>query len=126
MNSKRLLFVTPQLPQAIQDSSNNGSWQVLSLLAAEYEVARKAGFPGIIGHGLCTMAFTSKAVIDSVCDSDPERLERLFVRFAKPVIPGQTIETRIWAGSAPGDFEFETAAPDGGLVISAARAWVRS
>jgi glycosyltransferase involved in cell wall biosynthesis len=39
MNSRRLLFVTPQLPQAIQDSSNNGSWQVLSLLADEYEVA---------------------------------------------------------------------------------------
>ncbi|MFT6957876.1 MAG: glycosyltransferase involved in cell wall biosynthesis [Halieaceae bacterium] len=39
MYRKRLLFVTPQLPQAIQDSLNNGSWQVLSLLANEYDVA---------------------------------------------------------------------------------------
>jgi glycosyltransferase involved in cell wall biosynthesis len=39
MSNKRLLFVTPQLPQAIEDSSDNGSWQVLSLLANEYDVA---------------------------------------------------------------------------------------
>ena len=29
------------------------------------EVAKKAGFPGIIGHGLCTLAFTSRAVIEA-------------------------------------------------------------
>ncbi len=39
MNDKRLLFVTPQLPQAIEDSPDNGSWQVLSLLAEEYDVS---------------------------------------------------------------------------------------
>ena len=38
MNKKRLLFVTPQLPQPIQEAADNASWQVLALLAEEYDV----------------------------------------------------------------------------------------
>jgi acyl dehydratase len=82
------------------------------------EVARQAGFPGIIGHGLCTMAFTSRAIVDSVCDGEPERLKRLKVRFALPVIPGEMITTCIWAGIGDGEFAFETRDPRGSLVIS--------
>jgi acyl dehydratase len=85
------------------------------------DIARRAGLPGIIGHGLCTMAFTARAVVEAVAGGDPTRLQRLAVRFAKPVRPGQIIETRIWAGAA-GGFEFETYAPDGTAVITAGRA----
>ena len=35
----------------------------------------QAGLPGIIIHGLCTMAFTSRAVIETVCPEDPARLQ---------------------------------------------------
>ncbi|MEP1472431.1 MAG: glycosyltransferase [Halieaceae bacterium] len=38
MNKKKLLFVTPQLPQPIREAADNASWQVLALLAEEYEV----------------------------------------------------------------------------------------
>jgi acyl dehydratase len=65
-------------------------------------VARMAGLPGIIVHGLCTMAFTSKVAIDKLCGGDPWRLRRLAVRFSRPVRPGDTITTRIW-----GDREHE-------------------
>src|SRR5262249_14928815 len=41
------------------------------------EVARSVGLPGIIAHGLCTMAFTSWALISTVGDGDPRRLKRL-------------------------------------------------
>jgi acyl dehydratase len=93
------------------------------------EVAKKAGFPGIIGHGLCTLAFTSRAVIDGVAGGMPERLRRLAVRFALPVRPGETITTRIWptAGGAAGaraEYVFETQDPRGKLVISDGRAVV--
>ena len=60
------------------------------------ELARKLGFPGIIGHGLCTMAMNSVAAIETCCGGDPTRLARLAVRFAKPVIPGGDITTRFW------------------------------
>ena len=62
------------------------------------DVAKDAGLPGIIAHGLCTMAFTSWAVLTQVGGSDVTRLQRLAVRFAKPVLPGQELTTRIWRG----------------------------
>ncbi len=64
----------------------------------------RSGLPGIIIHGLCTMAFTSWAAIQEVCDGDPSRLKRLAVRFSRPVLPGQTITTTFWAaGEADGN-----------------------
>ena len=90
------------------------------------EVAKKAGFRGIIGHGLCTLAFASRAVIEAACSGAPERLRRLAVRFALPVIPGETLTTRIWraTGGAAGGYLFETRDPRGALVISDGRAVV--
>jgi acyl dehydratase len=60
-------------------------------------VAKMAGLPGIIVHGLCTMAFTSKIMIDHLCDHDPRRLKRLRARFSRPVFPGQIITTAVWS-----------------------------
>jgi acyl dehydratase len=76
------------------------------------DVAKSAGLPGIIAHGLCTMAMTSWAVLTEVGTSDVHRLKRFAVRFAKMVVPGDDLETRIWnAGSQNGitRYAFETA-----------------
>ncbi|KAA8962550.1 MaoC/PaaZ C-terminal domain-containing protein [Mycobacterium sp.] len=76
------------------------------------EVAKGAGFPGIIAHGLCTMAFTSWAVLTQLADSDVNRLRRFAVRFAKPVLPGDDIKTRIWLkdkANGISSYAFETA-----------------
>lgn len=79
------------------------------------EVAREAGLPGIIAHGLCSMAFTSWAILTEVGGSDTARLKRLAVRFSKVVLPGQELETQIWrAGSVDGvtRYAFETTVGD--------------
>lgn len=84
------------------------------------DFARNVGLPGIIIHGLCTMAFTSHAVVTTVCGGDTERLKRLAVRFSKPVLPGQEITTRIWQAGERGGrtvYAFETGNPEGELVI---------
>jgi acyl dehydratase len=84
------------------------------------EFARSVGLPGIIIHGLCTMAFTSWGAIQDLAAGDPTRLQRLAVRFSKPVLPGQTITTRFWeAGERDGRkvYAFETTNPDGEAVI---------
>ncbi len=76
------------------------------------DFAKEMGLPGIIAHGLCTMAFTSWALLTEVAGSDVTRLNRLAVRFAKPVLPGQDITTRIYrSGSGDGvtSYAFETA-----------------
>ncbi len=80
------------------------------------EIARMSGLPGIINHGLCTMAFTSWAALTEFADGDVERLKRLAVRFAKPVVPGQDIETRFRrSGSESGTtttYAYETGVGD--------------
>jgi len=83
-------------------------------------VARMAGLRGIIVHGLCTMAFTSKVMIDNLCGGDPTRLRRLRVRFVRPVFPGQTITTKVWReGDKNGReiYAYETYNPEGRAVI---------
>lgn len=79
-----------------------------------------AGLPGIICHGMCTMAFASKVVLDEAAGGDPARLKRIKVRFSKPVFPGQTLTTRGWLiseSSGAKTYGFETLNPEGQAVI---------
>jgi acyl dehydratase len=83
-------------------------------------VAKMAGLPGIIVHGLCTMAFTSKVMLDHLCANDPRRLKRLRACFSRPVFPGQTITTAIWPlpdRDGVKVFAYETENPEGRAVI---------
>lgn len=84
------------------------------------EIARSVGLPGIIIHGLCTMAFTSWAAIVDLADGDPTRLRRLAVRFSKPVLPKDTITTRFWNSGTDGnnmEYAYETTNPAGDVVV---------
>jgi acyl dehydratase len=76
------------------------------------DFAKAMGLPGIIVHGLCTMAYTSRAVIQTACPEDPSRLQRLAVRFAKVVQPSEKVTTSIWdAGNGRYAFETVSGAP---------------
>jgi acyl dehydratase len=61
--------------------------------------AAKAGFDRPILHGLCTFGFTGRALLHTLCDSDPTGFGSLSVRFAAPVLPGQTLAVLVWATS---------------------------
>ena len=83
------------------------------------EFARSVGLPGIIAHGLCTMAMCSQSVIATVAGGDPTRLRRLAVRFAANVFPGNDVVTTVYeVGPVDGAtvYAFE-AASDGALVV---------
>jgi acyl dehydratase len=88
-------------------------------------LAKSMGLPGIIIHGLCTMAFTSVAAIQTACPEDPTRLKRLAVRFAKTIQPEQTITTSIW-NAGDGSYAYETTSDDGAVVIKDGLAQIRS
>jgi acyl dehydratase len=88
------------------------------------DLAKKFGLPGIIIHGLCTMAFTSVAVVQHACPDDPTRLERLAVRFAKTLQPGQTITTSIY-DIGGGAYAYQTTSDEGAVVIKDGLAQVR-
>ena len=85
-------------------------------------VAKAAGHPTVILHGLCTMAFASKAVVDEILNGDAERLHRLSVRFSKPVLPEWKLTTKIYdAGMTDNGYHgyrVETSNQDGAVVIS--------
>lgn len=84
------------------------------------DFARSVGLPGIIVHGMCTMAMTGRAVVEQVCGGDVARLKRLAVRFSHPVLPGQEITTHIWAAgkrSGRAVYAFETLNPTKKAVI---------
>lgn len=59
------------------------------------DFAKAVGLPGIIAHGLCTMAMCSQAVIKLAADGDPSRLRRLAVRFSNNVFPGSDVVTTV-------------------------------
>lgn len=88
----------------------------------DQQAARSSGFPGIVCHGMCTMAMASKVVLDSTAAGDPARLRRIKVQFARPVFPGQTLTTSVWrmGSSVPGTerYGFETVNHRGAAVIT--------
>jgi len=51
--------------------------------------ARSAGLPGVIAHGMLTMAFANQMVTDWL--GDRSRLKRLQGRFAGMVLPGDEV-----------------------------------
>jgi acyl dehydratase len=65
-------------------------------LHAEPAVAKAAGFPRPILHGLATYGVAGHAILKTYCDYDPSRLKSLGVRFSAPVFPGETIRTEMW------------------------------
>ena len=65
-------------------------------LHADPAVAKAAGFPRPILHGLCTYGVAGHAVLKTYCGYDPARLTALSVRFSAPVFPGETIRTEMW------------------------------
>ena len=85
--------------------------------------ATSVGLPGIIAHGLCTMAMCSQAVVERACGGDPSRLARLAVRFAANVFPGNDVEVQLYQLD-DGAFGFE-ATSAGATVIKHGRAEVR-
>jgi acyl dehydratase len=92
------------------------------------QAAHEAGFPRPILHGVCTMAFGGRAVIESVCDGDSLRLKRLAVRFSAPLFPGQDVLTSLWKTGERGGrlvVAFEIADSVGSVVISNGLAEVR-
>jgi acyl dehydratase len=58
--------------------------------------ARGAGLPGVILHGLCTMAMSTRPFVQQLAGGDPTRLKRFSVRFSKPVLPGDTLTVTAW------------------------------
>jgi acyl dehydratase len=97
----------------------------LNPLHADLDVAKAAGYPRPIYHGLGTFGVVGHAILKSVCDYDPARVTAMKGRFSAPVFPGETIRTEIWRDGNV--LSFRALVPDRNIVaMSNGRAEIKS
>lgn len=65
-------------------------------LHSDPTVAKMAGFPRPILHGLCSYGTACRAVLSTICKYDHTMIGGFDVRFSSPVFPGETIVTEMW------------------------------
>jgi acyl dehydratase len=58
--------------------------------------AKMGGFDRPILHGLCTYGFTGRALLHTLCGSDPKRFKSMNGRFSRPVLPGDELTISMW------------------------------
>lgn len=84
---------TPTLPQ-------QALWYRLlgdrNPLHSDPKVAKAAGFPRPILHGLCSYAMVCRAIVDGVLGGRVESVRSFEARFAGVVFPGETLRTSVW------------------------------
>lgn len=78
--------------------------------------AARGGFDRPILHGLCTYGFTGRALLHTLCDSDPERFHAMYGRFSRPVFPGDVLVVNLWRDGENRAL-FQTQTEDGTVVI---------
>ncbi len=90
-------------------------------LHADPKFAARGGFSRPILHGLCTYGVTGRALLHTLCGSDPARFASMSGRFTRPVLPGDTLVVSIWlpddGAAGAGTAFFQTATEDGTVVI---------
>jgi acyl dehydratase len=74
--------------------------------------AARAGFERPILHGLCSLGFACRAVIDTLAGGDSRILAALGARFSAPVYPGETLRTEIYRGTDAASASFRVRAGD--------------
>lgn len=77
--------------QTTRYASASGDFMPIHL---DDDFAKSVGLPGIIIHGLCTMANASWAAIQTLCDGETSKLARMSLRFSKPLLPGDDLVTK--------------------------------
>jgi acyl dehydratase len=82
--------------------------------------ARRSGLRRPILHGMCTMAIAVKAAVNGPARGDPGRVRRARVDFARPVVPGETLTTRVRRTALEAVYALEVVNESGAAVLTGA------
>ena len=80
-------------------------------LHSDPSFAAIGGFDRPILHGLCTYGFTGRALLHTLCGSDPARFGHIEGRFTSPVFPGEELTVSMWE-MGDGEALFTTSVDD--------------
>ncbi|HEY6259013.1 MAG TPA: MaoC/PaaZ C-terminal domain-containing protein [Xanthobacteraceae bacterium] len=69
-------------------------------LHADPRVAKAAGFPRPILHGLASFGIACHGILTCLCGHDTGKLKAISGRYSAPVFPGETIRTEMWRDGA--------------------------
>jgi acyl dehydratase len=89
-------------------------------LHSDPSFAAMAGFDRPILHGLCSYGFTGRALLHSLCGSDPARFRSMEARFSSPVWPGDALTVSMWL-DGEGEAIFQTRRNGEQVVIDSGR-----
>jgi acyl dehydratase len=102
----------PTLPRQALIYRLNGDYNPVHI---DPEVAARAGFAKPILHGLCTFGIACFSLVQQLCAGNPQRLGEIFVRFSRPVYPGDTIRLELF--EEDGSWRFRARSKDRDEVV---------
>ncbi|GJM15376.1 MAG: hypothetical protein DHS20C13_07030 [Thermodesulfobacteriota bacterium] len=115
-SSNIILRKTINIPEDITRTYSKAS-NDMNPIHLDEETAKRAGLPGIVVHGMCTMAMTAQGIIMDYLDSDSSNLLSMGVRFSAPVFPGDELEIEGWQIAEENKLAFHVLRKDDGVRV---------
>lgn len=123
---------TPALPALVEDARPVASVDIATSpqaallyrvasrdwmpIHADPAIARAAGFPRPVSHGLNNLGLACRAVLRATSLERPERLRGMAARFVQPGLPGDTVRVELFDAGA-GTLQFRATAVERGVRL---------
>ena len=117
LDSKKLIFTkTIKIPLDITHKYSKAS-NDMNPIHLDDEFAKGAGLPGIVVHGMCTMAMTAEGFVADYLNNNSSNLLSLGVRFAAPVFPGDELQIEASTTSEDNKLAFHVVRKSDGIRV---------